>query len=159
MQPIGLAITLLCVIASMVVFRSPALTAAVAILKGMTGFSGIALPAEIYDHLGPLVALLQRAGVDRGLVTGIPFTRMLMWVGMLLVLAIAGPNTLQLKAAYEPALGWKSAPAVDWSFGGRTAAWRASLAWACAVSAVAALAILRPGGHTSFCSGSIEPCH
>ena len=150
MPAIGFVITLLCVMTSMVVFRSTSLTSAVGIFKGMLGVSGVALPPGVYDHLGPLVGWLQQAGVDRGLGTGIPFSRMVIWVGALLVLATVGPNTLQLTASYEPALGWKAAPSLGWSFAGRTAAWSASFAWACIVSVVAAVAILHLGGHSEF---------
>jgi alginate O-acetyltransferase complex protein AlgI len=150
MRPVGLAITLLCVVTSMVVFRSTSMAGAVVMFKGMAGVNGIALPAGIYDHLGPFVAWLQRIGVDRGLVSGIPFSQMVVWVGVLLLFGIAGPNSLQLMAFYEPALGWKSAPFVSWRFAGRTIAWRASLGWACAVSAAAATAILHLGGNTEF---------
>ena len=64
-----------------------------------------------------------------------------MWIAILLFIALVCPNTLQILAPYEPALGVKpqsTAPVIGKL---RIPAWGPSLPWAVAVSVVAAIAI------------------
>ena len=150
MRPIGGILTFVAVAAAMVFFRSPTITSAADVLKGLIGQNGIALPQAIYDHLGPVAAWLHRAGVASvapELWSGQEFGRMVMWIFASMFIALVCPNTLQILARYEPALGVKPSTT---NFGHRIIEWNASLPWAIAVSIVAACGILSLGGPSEF---------
>ena len=55
-----------------------------------------------------------------------------MWIFALMLIALACPNTLQILARYEPALGVK--PLTTDFAGRRIIEWNASLPWAIVVS-------------------------
>ena len=110
MRPIGGILTFVAVAAAMVFFRSPTITSAADVLKGLIGQNGVALPQAIYDQLGPVAAWLHRAGVASvapELWSGQEFGRMVMWIFASMFIALVCPNTLQILARYEPALGVK----------------------------------------------------
>ena len=65
----------------MVFFRSPTLTSAIGLMKGLIGHNGITLPQAIYDHLGS--GWLERIGVASvapELWSTHEFGRMVMWI-------------------------------------------------------------------------------
>jgi alginate O-acetyltransferase complex protein AlgI len=71
-----------------------------------------------------------------------------MWILVSMLIALAFPNTLQILARYEPALGVKP-QTLD--FVGRSISeWNASLPWAIGVSIVAAIGILSLSGPSEF---------
>ena len=112
MTPLGWLLTFTSVAAAMVFFRSPTITSAIDLMKGLIGQNGIALPQAIYDHLGPL-AWLHRIGVasvEPELWSTQEFARMVTWIFASMFIALACPNTLQILARYEPALGVKPLP-------------------------------------------------
>ena len=127
MQPFGLLITFTSVAASMVFFRSPTITSAVDVIRGLIGLNGIALSETIHSQ---------------------GFASMMMWMGALMFIALAFPNTLQILAAYEPALGVK--PRTAGIADRRIIEWNTSLPWAIGVSIVAAIGILSIGGPSEF---------
>ncbi len=149
MQPVGFVLTFLCVVASMVVFRSSTVKSAFHLLAGMLGLNGIALPASIYDRVQPLVRLLHLAGVTRGFDMGVDSKGTLLWILILGIVALLFPNTLQLLGRYEPALGWKPNPN-DIGTIEKPIVWNASLAWSVAVAVIGAIAILHVGGGSEF---------
>jgi len=153
MAPIGFVLTFVSVVAGMVVFRSPTIATATSILKGMVGVNGVALPSTIIDHLGRFSALfgvLSDVGIGAS-----DFRTTAKWIVILGFFALALPNTLQILSSYEPALGVK--PAVARA---RVAAWRIAtdlrlmwtptLAWAIAVSVLAAAGMYHLGGNSEF---------
>jgi alginate O-acetyltransferase complex protein AlgI len=151
MRPLGGLITFISVAVAMILFRSPTLTAAIDLMKGLVAQNGVALPRAVYEHLGPLAGWLHGAGVASvapELWSGEEFRRMVMWILVSLLIALVLPNTLQILARYEPALGVKPQTV---EFGGRSISkWSASLPWAISVSVVAAMAILSLGGPSEF---------
>jgi D-alanyl-lipoteichoic acid acyltransferase DltB (MBOAT superfamily) len=149
MGPVGLVLTFIGVAASMIIFRAPTMESAVNLLKGMIGLNGVALPSSVFDRLGPLTARLSEAGVARGLESGLDVNLLVIWISMLTFIALALPNTLQILARYEPALGVKAPPS-DSSAWGRAIAWSASPAWAILLSVVAAAGIFHLGGQSEF---------
>ena len=149
-QPVGFALTAVCVAASMVIFRSTTMSTATELFQGMVGLHGVALPESLYDKLGPVTPLLQRAGITSGLSVNLPFTQMALWIVALGGIAFASPNTLQLLRVHEPALNWKADRSKSHESPYRVPAWQPSAVWAAAVSVVAALAILRLGGPSEF---------
>jgi hypothetical protein len=151
MRPLGGLITFISVAVAMILFRSPTLASAIDLMKGLVAENGVALPQAIYDHLGPLAGWLHRTGVASvapELWSGEEYGRMVMWILVSLFIALSLPNTLQILARYEPALGVKP-QTVD--LGRRSVSeWNASLPWAISVAIVAAMATLSLGGPSEF---------
>jgi D-alanyl-lipoteichoic acid acyltransferase DltB (MBOAT superfamily) len=148
MEPLGFLLTFLSVCAAMIFFRSPTMVSAIDLVKGIIGLNGIGLPQALMDHLGPLARKLHAVGVVAESQNPSDFAKTALWIFVLMFVALVCPNTLQILARYEPALGvtWQSAkfrtgPIIEWN---------ASLPWALAVSAVAAIAIFSMGGPSEF---------
>ena len=148
MTPVGLILTFVSVAVAMVFFRAPTMASAMDLVKGMIGLNGLALPKEIYDHLGPLAGWLHKLGVASQSGSGQDFVMLMSWTVVLTVVALAFPNTLQILARYEPALGVKPRPMRLWTRA--LVEWNPSLAWAIGVSAVAAIAVRFLGGPSEF---------
>jgi D-alanyl-lipoteichoic acid acyltransferase DltB (MBOAT superfamily) len=150
MGPIGSVLTFCAVVVSMVLFRSPTVEAASELLMGMAGLHGVSLPEHILARFGPFAESLQHvvsvssAGTGAELVT--PAAR---WIIALLGIALLLPNSLQLLARYEPALGVKQR-STERNRLAQVFAWRPTLPWSVAVSLVAGIAILRLGGRSEF---------
>ncbi len=149
MKPIGLVLTLVAICASMVFFRSPTMSAAIDLAKGMIGLNGVSLPLAVYERLGPLASRLEGMGVVQQLWGGQEFLKMTIAIPVLMFVILACPNTLQILARYEPAIGVKPRPA-DTIIGRRMVEWNPSLAWAIGISVVAAIGILSLGGESEF---------
>jgi len=150
MRPVGRLLTFTSVAVAMVFFRSPTLASASDLMKGLIGHNGVALPQAIFDHLGPIAGWLHRAGVvsvDSALWSGPEFARMVMWIFALMLIALACPNTLQILARYEPALGVKPLTS---NFAGRRIEWNPCLPWAIGMSIVTAIGIFFVGGESEF---------
>jgi alginate O-acetyltransferase complex protein AlgI len=151
MQPFGQLLTFIVVAVAMLFFRSPTITSALDLVKGLVGKNGVALPQAIYDHLGPLASWLHRVGVTTvapELWNGEEFGRMAVWIIASLLIALACPNSLQILARYEPALGVKPSPM--YIAGRRVVEWNPSVPWAFGVSIMAAMAILSLHGRSEF---------
>jgi alginate O-acetyltransferase complex protein AlgI len=140
MTPIGFVLTFVAVTTSMVFFRSSTLQGATNILKGMIGLNGVALPQDLYDRLGPLAGWLHSAGVVPAAGSSQSFMMMTVWISALMFIVLACPNTLQILARYEPALGVKPQPTGQ-STGRMVVEWDGSLPWAIGVSIIAAMGI------------------
>jgi alginate O-acetyltransferase complex protein AlgI len=148
MEPAGLVLTFLSVATAMVFFRSPTITSAIDLVKGIIGLNGIGLPQALFNHLGPLAETLHGVGVIAEPWSIQDFAKTAIWISLLMFVALACPNTLQILARYEPALGVRS-QSTKLAIG-RIVKWDASLPWAIAVSAMAAIAILSLGGPSEF---------
>jgi alginate O-acetyltransferase complex protein AlgI len=117
----------------------------------MIGLNGIAVPQDLFDHLGPVANVLDRIGVipDSSWTVN-DLARTAIWISALMFVALACPNTLQILARYEPALGVKPR-STSLVFGSiRVAEWTASFPWAIAVSVLAAIAVVSIGGPSEF---------
>jgi alginate O-acetyltransferase complex protein AlgI len=150
MQPAGLILTFVSVTTAMVFFRSPTISSAIDLVKGIIGLNGIALPEALFDRLGPMAGILGRAGVSAVSWNAQDFVKTAMWIFVLMFVALACPNTLQILADYEPALGIKPQPATFGIGRIRLVEWRASLPWAIAMSVIAGIAIFSLGGPSEF---------
>ncbi len=149
MRPAGFVLTFAAVVFGMVLFRSTNGNTAIEILKGMWGANGIGLPQQLFDKLGPLGGLLHPFVSASPLATATEFALAIVWLVALLFIALALPNSLQIMARYEPALGTKHLDANLRSVW-RVLAWRPSMPWAIACSVLAAAAIMRIGGKSEF---------
>jgi alginate O-acetyltransferase complex protein AlgI len=148
MRPAGLVLTFVSVTAAMVFFRSPTMASAIDLVKGIIGLNGIALPQTLFHRLGPLAETLHGIGVNIESWSTPDFAGTAIWISILMFVALACPNTLQILSRYEPALGVKSQP-ISLAIG-RGAQWDGSLPWAIAVSAIAVIAILSMRGPSEF---------
>ena len=148
MKPVGLILTFVSVSAAMVFFRSPTMASAMDLVRGMIGLNGVALPQEIYNYLGSLGSWLHRMGVAFQPGGAKDFMMMVIWIAVLMFIALACPNTLQMLARFEPALGVKPRPTRLLSR--LTVEWNPSLAWAIGVSIIAVTGILSLGGPSEF---------
>jgi alginate O-acetyltransferase complex protein AlgI len=148
MGPVGWLLTFVSVVAAMVFFRSPTMTSAIDLVKGMIGLHGVALPQALFDRLGRLGAMLHGVGVVGDSWDDGAFVRTAISILILMFVALACPNTLQILSRYEPALGVKPQPSK--LMFGRLLDWEPSVPWAIAVSAVAAIAMIFIGGPSEF---------
>jgi alginate O-acetyltransferase complex protein AlgI len=137
-QPIGRILTFVVVIASIVFFRSSTVTSAVDLAKGLVGLNGIGLPESLFDRVGSLAGTLHSLGVVAEPWDIRDFAKLAIWISVLMIVALACPNTLQIMDRYEPALGVK--PQQTKLRIGQFIGWNTSLPWAIVVSAAAAIA-------------------
>ena len=135
MKPVGFLVTFASVSAAMVFFRASTVTSAIDLVKGVFGLNGFSLPHGVG-------AIAQNYGTDS--------EKAAMWIAALLFIALICPNTLQILAPYEPALGVKPASTAPIIGRLRIPAWGPSLPWAVAVSVVAAVAVFSLGGPSEF---------
>jgi alginate O-acetyltransferase complex protein AlgI len=135
MAPVGFVLTFLSVTVAMIFFRASTVHSAIDLVKGLIGLNGVALP-------GGAAAIAATYGTD--------IKHAAMWAAILLFIALVCPNTLEILAPYEPALGVKPASTAPVMGRFRIPAWGPSLPWAIAVSAVAAVAIFSTGGPSEF---------
>ncbi len=143
-------LTFTAIVAAMVLFRAPTMHGAAGIFAGILGLHGIGLPGSIFEHLGPLRGLFEMTGGGPETWWGaVDFMALTAYLLGLLAIALLAPNTGQILARYEPALGVKTGPATQTS-GATRLSWTPSLKWALAVAIVAFAAILRLGGPSEF---------
>ena len=154
MQPVGFVLTFLAVVTAMVFFRSATVHAAVNIVRGMIGLNGTRLPASVLAHLGSTGAWLQHSGVgvlsiDNFPIDDFPFVDMVLWLMALAAIVFFCPNTLQILARYEPALGIKATAPGE---GGllQWIQWRPSVGWALVVATVAVFGFVQVAGPSEF---------
>jgi alginate O-acetyltransferase complex protein AlgI len=151
MKPAGLVLTFVSVTTAMVFFRSPTMASAIDLVKGIVGLNGIALPQAHFDHLGPLTSAFHGIGVIAAESRSSPdFVKTAIWICFLMFVALACPNTLQILARYEPALGVKPQPTKLAIGRIKILECGPSLPWAIAVSAIAGIAIVSIGGPSEF---------
>jgi hypothetical protein len=104
MTPVGFVLTFLAVVVTFVFFRASSVSAAISILRGMAGLNGVAIPYAIGSRLGVLGQSLEGLGVTYDWSGGSQFITSFVWLGVLFVIVTALPNSLELLAAYRPAL-------------------------------------------------------
>jgi D-alanyl-lipoteichoic acid acyltransferase DltB (MBOAT superfamily) len=148
MAPIGFVVTFLSVVYAMVLFRAPTVGAALMLWKGMVGIHGVVLPWVVLFDLGSFGNFLVSLGVQRAWTSGALLLDATVRIAVLLAIALALPNTLEILAAYEPALGVK--PAKTPSLILRWLAWRPTDAWAVGLACVTLAGVLSLGELSEF---------
>ena len=114
-RPLAIGLTLVCVVLSMVLFRSVSATAAFHMFSCMFGANGIVVPQGVANLpvIGTLVNVLElKVGKQMFL-----YSDPLMLIGPLLVLVMIAPNIYELMGDYETALTTKSATKPEGAFG------------------------------------------
>jgi alginate O-acetyltransferase complex protein AlgI len=148
MAPIAFLLTFVSVVFAMVLFRASSVEAAVLVWKGMIGTYGATLPQAVLSRLGAMGGWLQALGVHPAWTSGSLLMGASARIFALSFVALALPNTLELLAAYEPALGVK--PAKNRGRLLVLAAWRPSGTWAVGLAGVALAGVLSLGGVHEF---------
>lgn len=108
MKPLGLVITLLALILTMVLFRARDMATAMHILHAMIGLDGFALPQAVFSRMGGLGQWLGSHGLVATMSSGVAFVQAVAWLLGLGVVALGLPNSLELMRSFEPALGFKA---------------------------------------------------
>ena len=138
--------TFTAVVIGWVFFRASDFAAAMAMLEGMAGLNGIALPNALAARLGGFWTTLESLGFSIYLGGGGQFVFTWLWIGALLPLALIMPNTQQIFARAEPALHPHVAePDSEIRPLGALAdrlAWRPATGWAIALGVTAGLGVL-----------------
>ena len=140
-------ITFLAVVLSWVFFRAITFGDAIVIVRGMTGEFGVSLPQAIVAQLGSLTDVLHSIGVTTYLGGGQRFIEVYAWVIFAALIAFLAPNTQQIAARFEPALGFHSADSTSPVFPVR---WAPTLAWALCIGVLGAVCILALNRPTEF---------
>ena len=148
MAPIGFLLTFVSVVAAMVLFRAPTTAAAVLLWKGMIGGFGVTLPQAVFSRLGAVAGWLTTLGVQPAWTSGAFLLEAVSRIGILLLIALLLPNTLQMLAAFEPAIGVK--PAKTPSRLDRCLTWTPRGTWAVWLACVAGAGILSLGELSEF---------
>lgn len=146
---LGVVLTFLVVIIAWVPFRAESFGAAAAVLSGMAGLNGFMLPSSYLSLLGPLGGLLQWLGfrftTDPGVFAG---STEVAWLVVLLVIALAFPNTQQIMSPNRAHTNQARKPI---GRGHRLALqWRANAISAVTIAALAAVALLSLNRVTEF---------
>ncbi|OYO27858.1 MBOAT family protein [Janthinobacterium sp. PC23-8] len=128
------ALTFVAVCTAWVFFRAPDLASALAILGGLYGGNGLALPDALARHLAPVQPLLVAMNVSFYLGGGAAFIDSWGWIGLAALLAFGCPNTQQIMRLVEPALDAKPASS--------RMAWRPTRYWAAAMAGLALASML-----------------
>jgi alginate O-acetyltransferase complex protein AlgI len=123
----GAAVTFLAVVVAWVFFRADSMASAIAVLKAMAGLNGVRLPAGTLAHWGAIGQWLAAHGVRFEDSAAFAGARQVKWTLALLALAWFAPNSQQIMARSQPALGMpEAAPGAGW----RWWRWTPSSAWA-----------------------------
>ncbi len=145
---VGWFITFFAVVFAIVMFRSPTVAGAVSVWRDMLGLHGATLPSGVLARLGPATGWLQSMGVRPDTSSGALLMEGTVRIVVLMAVVLCLPNTLEMLARFEPALGFKPAKQERWLV--RHARWAASAPWAVGMAAVAAFGLLSLGQLSEF---------
>ncbi len=97
-------VTFTAVVVGWVFFRAASFDAAIAMLQGMAGLNGVAIPNALAARLGGAWPLLAGHGFTTYLGGGSQFIFTWSWTIVLLAIVVTMPNTQQIMRHFEPAL-------------------------------------------------------
>lgn len=139
-------LTFLAVVIGWVFFRAGSFDAAIALLQGMAGINGIALPNAIAARLDKVWPVLADFGVGTYLGGGSQFIFTWLWVIALMSVALIMPNTQEIMRVTAPGLHLHTGRGEDAiqpvARLTQTLAWEATVAWAVGIGVIAAIAVL-----------------
>lgn len=141
-------LTSLCIVASMVLFRSPTMLTAARMFEGMLGLNGISLPESVIQMAGPFAQWMTSAGVSVGLEIDLPFKTLSVWLVGLTTIALVFPNSLEILRAHQPAVGWRENGTP--SSLKTSIVWTYSLFWSVTIALIAVTGILQIQGESEF---------
>ena len=85
-------------------FRAPTIESAGNVVTGMLGLHGAAIPDGLLARLGGLAPTLHALGINGTGAGATAFLGALAWIAVLLLVALALPNLLEVMRAFEPAI-------------------------------------------------------
>jgi D-alanyl-lipoteichoic acid acyltransferase DltB (MBOAT superfamily) len=144
----GWVLTFLSVVFAIVMFRAPTVHGAIGVWGDMLGAHGMSLPEGILARMGFAGGALRSLGVRPDANSGALLTEALLRVTVLLAIVLSVPNTLEMLARHEPAIGVKPAKQESWLV--RRLRWTDSRYWAVGMATVAAAGILSLGQLSEF---------
>lgn len=141
-------VTFLFVVVVEVFFRAASVQAGWDLLLGMTGTHGTTVPMALALHINPLLARfgLHASGVWE---SAYDFVQLWCWIVVGLFVVLALPNSLEMLAKHDPALGFKIRPAGQTCLL-RALTWSSSPSWAVGLSFVTVLGLLSLGRLSDF---------
>ncbi len=144
-RALACCVTFAAVVAGWVVFRADSISSAAALLRGMAGLNGFALPDQWLAKWGALGQWLAASGVPFSDSRGLVSRGLVTWIVILLAVVWFAPNTQQIMARFEPALliPRGMAPA-------RRLAWRPSMAFGLLTAVLAFAAIVNLHRQSEF---------
>ena len=148
MAPFGFVLTFLSVVMAMVLFRAPTVHAGWLLWKGMVGEFGVTLPQAVFSRLGAATDWLTGIGVRPAWTSGALLLSAALRISCSLVIALLLPNTLQMLAGFEPALGVKPAKVPSRLLRGLT--WVPNNTWAVGLACIAVAGLLSLGELSEF---------
>jgi alginate O-acetyltransferase complex protein AlgI len=149
----GWLTTFIAVVIGWVFFRATNFEAALAMLQGMAGLNGIALPNAIATRLGDIWELLGKFGFTTYLGGGNQFVFTWLWIAILFPITLAMPNTQQIMSKFEPALHLHQPHEkneIRFLVLEQILVWKPNMYWAVAIGVIAALAVLAMTGISEF---------
>ena len=152
----GRTLTFVAVVVGWVFFRAQTLDGARAMLSGMIGINGVALPTGLAGYLGSLRPLAESLGIGFTLGSGTQFVLNYLWVIALFGIAFFLPNTQQFIARHDPALlAPVATPVAQRASGrfhgiGRMMSWRPTRGWAVVIGVIFACGVLTLSSVTEF---------
>ncbi|SEI84106.1 D-alanyl-lipoteichoic acid acyltransferase DltB, MBOAT superfamily [Propionispira arboris] len=144
---INWGLTFVSVVTAWVFFRADTLQTAILIIKGMFGFNGISLA----ENLAYRIPLLSGFGFDFSgfmTITNLSLTKVVPWILIALIIVLLLPNTMELTAAYKPALRI-SAKNIETKYV-QYWQWKPSYVWSIALGIIAVLSILSMSNVSAF---------
>jgi D-alanyl-lipoteichoic acid acyltransferase DltB (MBOAT superfamily) len=136
-RTLGRTTTFVAVVAGWVFFRATSIDDALAILRGMAGLNGVALPAALAMPLpAAWRSALEHIGVTLYLGGGTRFVAQYLWLIVLLPIVMLAPNTQEILGRFQPALDYLQTHAPV------RFAWRPSPTWAAIIAAVTVCGLL-----------------
>jgi D-alanyl-lipoteichoic acid acyltransferase DltB (MBOAT superfamily) len=103
-RALACTLTFAAVVVGWVVFRADSVSSATALLRGMAGLNGFALPDQWLAKWGALGQWLVASGVPFSDARGLVSRGLVTWIVILLAVVWFAPNTQQIMARFEPAL-------------------------------------------------------
>jgi alginate O-acetyltransferase complex protein AlgI len=151
MGPVGFVLTLLCVVMAIPFFRADSLSTASNVFGGMLFFHGVELPEIIANRLPALAGALTQVGVVFAPTSLPDLTIIWLWIAALLLIAVVGPNVIEILRDYEPVISLPTTITANSEPGRlRFPTFRFSRSWAFAVGLVLAASLACLPQPTSF---------
>ena len=114
MLPWGIAITVTAATFAIALFKARSFAGAKHSMTAMLGLDGASLPAAVLNRLGGAAGWLGQIGITEQAASGAAFASIVIWVLVLLLIALALPNSQQLLARFEPVLDAKPGAGGRW---------------------------------------------
>ncbi len=138
------ALTFTVVLLAWVPFRATSMAATKAILAGLGGLNGLAVPGALFARLGGLATFLEAYGVTSSSVGGAAFIAVWMWIALLLPIALFAPNTQSIMGGFRPTFDFEAKNRA------RRLRWAPTQCWAMAFALISVAGLLAVNRVSAF---------